>query len=963
MKFTLFKKKESPLQKKETDKSLYIILSFVIPFVLMFLYYAIENFSGFNKIVPDFAYDILRKIGFSISRDEQQILVIDMWHQYFPFFKEMNEALKSGGSLLYQWNNGLGTTFLPIIAYYCASPLNILSVLFPSDFLVEGMAILVITKISLASTFMFVYLKNTFGKNDMGTLLFAVMYGMCSFNMGYSWCTMWLDVVMLLPLCILGFDRLVSEGKFLLYSISLGLIMYSNYYIGFMVCVFIVCYYPVVYFSRSGKRGAKQFFSTTAEVIAFSALGCGLAAFMIVPTFLAMQNNSYMGKDFTAELSTYQSFIETLGNLLPGVDVTYRNGLPNIYCGFLTAVLGVTYFVNRKISTKEKLLKGALLAFLLVSFNWNILNFIWHGLHFPNELPYRFSFLFSFVLITIAYKSFINIKGVSKKGLTGVAAGIAGFILLLEVIESETFEYGVIYIALTLLVIYTLCLYAYKKGKLKAWGSKLVLVVIALCEVAAVSCRSIAQVGSSSRNGYISTYDDIQNLLATAKSESSGFYRVEKSDCWTVNDPALYSYTGVSEFSSVINSNLSDFVRSLGVNAEKGANSIVYNQATPVINALFNIKYLIGNNSEIVPDSHLTYITESNGSTLYENKYPLSLGFMVKDSIYDYHAGNGLTRAEAQEKLVNLATGLDLTLFEELDDPTVSSSNIVATYDGAGKISCSNPTDSKQPSKVSLEYVSDKDQDIYFGIAVTGLSSFSVSIGDGDEFSYPSQGRSAIVAGGYAKKGETIYIDITIDAGKTGSIQSRIYGFNEDAWQKAYAKLSQNMMTVTEYTDRTVSGTVTADEDGVLLTSIPYDKGWSVKVDGEKVDIKALDNALCAIPLTAGEHTIEFSFFTYGLSVGIIASLCCAGMLVLIAVISRKKKPEESIRNSDENPEKDKNEFDIVEQTDIGAEQSQTDKATDITANIQNSDSGVTVENPDDTTKTVEDTHSETNNI
>ena len=97
------------------------------------------------------------------------------------------------------------------------------------------------------------------------------------------------------------------------------------------------------------------------------------------------------------------------------------------------------------------------------------------------------------------------------------------------------------------------------------------------------------------------------------------------------------------------------------------------------------------------------------------------------------------------------------------------------------------------------------------------------------------------------------------------------------------------MMTVTEYTDRTVSGTVTADEDGVLLTSIPYDKGWSVKVDGQKVDIKPFANALCAIPLTAGEHTIEFSFFTYGLTLGIIASIFCAGLLALIFFMSRKK--------------------------------------------------------------------------
>lgn len=889
-------KKKNPLKKKPFNKNWYIIFSFLIPFILMFLFYALENFSGFNKIVPEFVYTMLRNLGFSIRQDEQQILVIDMWHQYFPFFKELSETMKEGGSLLYQWNSGLGTSFLPIIAYYCASPLNLLSLVIPSSHLIEGMALLVIIKISLASEFMFIYLKKSFNRNDSATLLFAIMYGMCSFNMGYSWCTMWLDAVMLLPICVLGFNRLVDEGKFLLYSVTLGLIMYSNYYIGFMICVFMVCYFPVRYFSNPEKRGAKKFFSTTAEVIAFSALGCGLAAFMLVPTFLAMMNNSYMGKSFSAALSTYQTFIRSLGNLMPGVDVTYRNGLPNIYCGFLAAILGATYFVNKKIPTKEKVLHGALLGFFILSFNWNILNFIWHGLHFPNELPYRFSFLFSFVLITVAFKSFNNIEGVSKKGMAGVAAGIFAFLLLLEAIEKEQFSYEVIYISIALLVFYTLALYAYKKGKLKKWGSQLVLVIVAVCEIGAVSFYSIAHVGSSSRSGYVATYDDVQTLLNRARTESSGFFRTEMAQNWTVNDPALYDYNGVSEFSSVINTDFTSFLSSLGLNARQGANSIVYEHSSPVVNSLFNIKYIIGNGKTVANDSSLKLVAKSNGSTLYENKYPLSLGFMVKNSIYDYNKSY-TTRADAQEKFVNLATGLDVSLFREIDSPAVSATNMTATYNGNGRIACSNIVNSKQTSKVSLEYVSDREQDIYFRVSASGINSITVSVGDGDEIKYPSQGRDTMIAGGHAKEGDTVYIDVTFSAGKTDTLRARVYGFNKDSWEKAYAQLGKNMMTVTDYTDRTVRGTVTADEDGVLLTSIPYDKGWSVKVDGKKVDIKPLANALCAIPLTAGEHTVEFSFFTHGLTLGIVASVFCAGVLALIFFLS-KKKPDRKMNGA-----------------------------------------------------------------
>ena len=81
----------------------YFLLSFIIPAVIMTLAFKKNGIHPFG---------------------DNQMLVVDLWHQYFPFFKVVREKLMSGGSFLYSWSNGLGTNFLSLISYYAASPLN-----------------------------------------------------------------------------------------------------------------------------------------------------------------------------------------------------------------------------------------------------------------------------------------------------------------------------------------------------------------------------------------------------------------------------------------------------------------------------------------------------------------------------------------------------------------------------------------------------------------------------------------------------------------------------------------------------------------------------------------------------------------------------------------------------------------------------------------------------------------------
>ena len=144
---------------------------------------------------------------------DRAVLIIDSYHQYAPFFSDYYDKIVNGGSLLYSWNGGLGINFLAVIAYYLASPLNLLILLFPRALLIEAFTIVLILKISLSGLSFAYYISKHYKKYDITIVYFSVFYALSGWVLGYNWNIMWLDCIYLLPLIILGLERLIREGR------------------------------------------------------------------------------------------------------------------------------------------------------------------------------------------------------------------------------------------------------------------------------------------------------------------------------------------------------------------------------------------------------------------------------------------------------------------------------------------------------------------------------------------------------------------------------------------------------------------------------------------------------------------------------------------------------------------------------------------------------------------------------
>ena len=863
-------RKEKPIKigtscREILQRNKLILVAFCLPVILMLLAFLVMG------IYP---------------AGENQIAVIDMYHQYVPFLGELQAKLQSGGSLFYTWNGAGGSNFWNLLAYYGASPLNLILVLFPKKFLMEGVTLILLLKIGLAGSTMAVYLRAIVWEKDkrsadISLVGFATLYALCSYVMAYYWCIMWMDAVALLPLCILGLHKILDGRSGVFYTVCLALVVFINYYMAIMVCIFILFYYPVLYFIKVQGESAGHFFKTTGRAVGYSLLGVLMSAVMLLPTWLSMQSTYYISADMPEKTELYNDLLDILNQLLPNAELTYREGLPNLYCGMFVVILLVFYWISRTIPLREKLLNGAFLGFLILSLNINKLDFIWHGFHFPNQLPYRYTFMICFLLIGMAYQVFQRVEEIRVSHLWILLAAGGGYYLLAQKILTEHIKDMdlFVYSGLAWLALYVAILILYKKGRLPKNLLLILTVILLTCEMASNTCTSIDQVGTTQRSNYYANEADIAKLVKKTEGTDDRFGRTEMNDNYILNCPAMYHYKGISQFSSSLNANATALMEHIGVEGAPDKNRFNYNQTDPVTNAMLNIRYLIGKNLPI-DDSDFKQIAKSGNSRLYESIYPLSIGYMTADTIrtWNYEQENPFmvlddyVRAVTQNKYTSV--------FTEIEPVDVSAANIELSSTGDGMWDSTLKNETKK-SKTILTYQAQQAGKQYLFIEADDADAITVSQEKKDDKIEIRNDCGSIVNLGEMDNGTEFTVTIEYKEGKGGSVVSHVCTMDEAVWQDAYKMLSASMLDVTDYGDTYLKGTIDVQEDGVFVTSVPYEAGWKLKVDGHTREIDELiGGAWISTSLSAGEHQIELSFRPPGLIAGLLITLASIGLLI-----------------------------------------------------------------------------------
>jgi len=856
-------KKTSLSTWKEKLDQIYFweVLAFVIPFVLM-----------------GYAF---RKAEMHPTGD-RQFLVTDLWHQYYPFFQLLWEKLKTGGSLLYSWRTGIGTNFLSLIAYYAASPLNLLSILMTGEQLRDGMMLILMFKFAFAGFFMAKMLKYVFGKNDLSITMFGIMYALCSYMLGYYWNTIWIDTVAMLPLVMMGLAMLVREGKYRLYVISLALALFSNYYIAYFICIFTVlaffclCLYENISF--------KKFFGRFAMITGGSLLGAGISSWILLPTFFALQLTHSADNEFPKTIKWYEAWRDIVSNMLAYTEPTSKEGLPNLYCGLLPVLLLGAFLIAKKIRIREKITAVLLLAFIIVSCNLNYLNFIWHGFHFTNMLPYRFSFLFSFVMLVMAYRAYQvlleeKLSIIQWLGMLAVGGIFSWLGYGSGIQEDDDHKFvtssiilGAVYLALIL------CRYFAPKRVVQV-----LLAGVLIFEMGAYSIKGVETVGSSAYSSYPANNADIQSLLQT-EDESDLFHRTELTMWYTLNDPSLYYYDGVSQFSSMANESVTTYARKLGLPASEAGNRYYYANTSPLTNLLLDVRYILAKDAYNADTLTMTKIGQSGAVAMYENQYLSGLGFMMPESILDYEMDDNADPFARQNELFRQITGIDEDLFTQIDITHVGHQGYDVTWNEYGSYSYSKQADPPGTVFLKYNYTTVQTGMAYAYAKVTNADYLEVYQNNGAMLHKYNIGRQPYITPvGWFESGELINLRCSMkDDAKSGSAYIYFYQLNEDVLKKGYDLIQPGGMTLTSFSDTRLSGTVTASQNGVLYLSIPYEEGWSVTVDGQKSELVSVFDAMCGVKLTPGTHEISLRYSPKGFIPGIFIGFGSIAILVIL---------------------------------------------------------------------------------
>ena len=855
----------------------FVIMAFLIPFLIMLINFAIKKFAPFG---------------------DQQILVVDLWHQYYPFLVDFQDKIISGQSMLQSWSNGMGGNYLALMSYYVASPINFLTAFVPADFLREFLMLSVCVEVGCASGFMALFLKKTFKKNGLPLVIFSAGYGCCAFFMGYYWNVIWLNTVAMLPLVALGMVMLWREKKFVLYTIALALSIIANYYVGLFACIFVLlCFigYSIMYWN-----GIKDFFGRLMRTGLFSGIALMITAFMTLPAFNGLQLTVSTNNQWPDSWRCYYEWSEIMSQTLDFIPPSTKENLPNLACGMSAIFFGIIFLTTRKINWRAKSFAVGLLVFLVCSTNVNILDYIWHGLHSTNMIPHRFAYLFSFVLLTIAYRAYTLID---KARLWDILIGFFGATLL--VVVSTTVQAGaVLWGSFALVCVMAVACICYSFKIYPKVVLDLIIFAVVMVETFTASFIGIKTVGSTGTQDYPkgeAVTASLVNEMYRLETNTTDMWRAEMTQTQTLNDSSLNDFNGVSQFSSMSNVSVTKFLEEIGCQGWQGGNRYTYRESTPVTNTFLNLKYLISRDNVYSQTKYVSPVFQNGSETLLKNNYYLPMGFVTNKELLNYtlEDRNGddfstLNTFGKQNELFSKATGINEDVFTIIEPMGASSSSqinpvtINKMFSGSAHGYDYIIDLTSQPTTTNVEFVYDiKEKGTYFVYGVyynATMDSKGINIKK-DGNSVKSDGdvsRPYIMNAGDFEQGQKLSVSLdNLPSGTSTNFLCFVAKLNDDVFQKGYEKLSQSTMNATSVTDTEIEGVIDCKEDGLFYTSVVYEEGWSVKVDGEKVDTKAVGNAMLCFDITKGQHTIEMSYLPKGYLIGTLASIL--GIILLIA--------------------------------------------------------------------------------
>lgn len=873
-------------------------LSFLIPVLLMLLTF----FS----------------IGIHPFGDKGFILV-DGKLQYVAFFSEYIRQIKASELPFFSRYFGFGLNFFGTWANYLASPANLLLLLFPATHILDGIVTVYLAKVGLCGITFYIYARRILSSESWKALLFSTSYALSGFVLYYSDNMQWMDGVIWLPILIMGLETLYRKGRCGFYPFIVAILVVSNFYISVLTGVFclLYCFYIVFREPNDPLRVSKRNFLLKAGWN--SLLGIGMAAFLLLPVYLQLKSQMNLTGQALPETWYTVNPFGTIGGLFIGrpdslVDTSY----PKLYAGLLPVTIAPFYFLSSQVKRREKWSAAIFLLLVFISFHISILVFVWQGLDYVGWFPYRYSFVFIFLLLTVAARA-MNLPQEelrSHKKFRIVYYPVIAAICIFSILDfSRQDNLRLLLIAANLLFFVVWNYFLLKPGSSRA------LILIILCAELLINANVVFKMLNASAeyvnaDTWTANYQSVENLIEENNLREQPGRTAIALQTISGNDPLLFSLKGIDYYSSAGDMELSNTLYQLGYDRYiSDGYEISDNGGTLLSNSLLGVSSVIAEKSSVgeaaypplpYPGRHLLRRDQAGELTISKNPLALSCSYLVSPDILSFsmekQQGNPFA---VTDQLLSAMRGESLHTYKDVPvSIRASNADQKDTADGYRVFSIQNL---KNTASVTMDFTGKGeevplylylDYDLLDQLSdVSGLSVRVVSDGKTEQIKKADlQTFPFVLSLGSYPNGEPIAVELEFRGQNLVIWDLRVAAQSADDLRDALAPLRDNPFELSWTSSCDLKITGNAQEDGVIFISVPYDAGWQATVNGKPASIRKVAGAFMGIETAAGKYDISLHYVPAGLKPGLYISITCAAAAILqVLLIRRRKRPDNGV--------------------------------------------------------------------
>ena len=464
-------------------------------------------------------------------------------------------------------------------------------------------------------------------------------------------------------------------------------------------------------------------------------------------------------------------------------------------------------------------------------------------------------------------------------------------LILLTELSPDLMSLKKAIVNILLLTVFTFLIYG-KEMTIKYYRFIVITLILFVCADLGLNIHSHLKTlnGASNYNIERSEYNiatpGFDELVNEINAKDTSFYRVNSMISLTLNDSLRYGYKGMDNFNTLSNGALHEFMNDIGYSATLGARSLSQSYGILTSDALLGFKYVL--TDQPINKYGYTIKTCKKEVCLYENKNVIPAGFMINPDQVDFETN--VDNPFINQNILLGSTSEASDYFTQMNTNEVKYNNLEIKDEG--NIRYVKKIDPNLEGSIEWTFDLKGKRQFYTllsaGKGYPGYDETEISVNGKSLGLYPTFHNDRILDLG-AYNNEKVTVKVAFSVPDTQLTQQFFYALDIDSFEGRINELKQESFEVTEWTETSMEGKITANKPNALFLSIPYDEGWRAEVDGENVPITKLGGFI-GVHLDEGSHQVTLSFMPKGFMVGCIISISSLIGLFIIMFVKRKKR-------------------------------------------------------------------------